>query len=295
MVVLVTLVVIIPTRADRIPLDTRLFGSLVSYQTNEVNPMASLVAFLLAQMAIFSMEISSRAKLAAGLLVAALSALFFANGLPILLLWIGVVLVKLLRLRSWSLFFLMLAAALLPFGGGIGTPIYGLFAIILAAYVTPLGWFKAEKALSFLKTRYVVAFVIATLMVLAMVRVGIKVPVVTKVASSLLAERERTYQLEDVLAWLQRSDYSGYEVAFAENAGNPIDSIENAITRRNRPPASLDDVQLFWNVVLRRPTAKAGTAIITFGGPALAGSRAVFKVEGKYAGETMVWIQDSQK
>ena len=37
----------------------------------------------------------------------------------------------------------MLGAVLLPFGGGIGTPIYGLFAIIVAAYVTALGWSQA--------------------------------------------------------------------------------------------------------------------------------------------------------
>ena len=73
-----------------------------------------------------------------------------------------------------------------------------------------------------------------------MVRAEIKVPIVTSVARPLLAERERTYQLENILAWLHNSDYCGYEVAFAENAGSPIDSIDNAITRRNRPPASFE-------------------------------------------------------
>jgi hypothetical protein len=281
------------------PLDTRLFGFLVSYQTNEVNRVASLVAFLLAQMVVFSMGLSARLKLAGFLLVSALSFVFLLKSLPLLLVWLGAVLMKLLRLRCWSLFFLTLTAILLPFGGGIGTPIYALFAIIVAVYVTPLGWLNAEKALSFVKTRYVIGTITAATIILLMVRMGIQVPMVTRAASPLLIERERTYQLENVLAWLHRSDYCGYEIAFVENAGNPIDSVESSITRRNRPPASLGDVHLFWKNVLQcqkgeRPNNKTGTAIVTFGGPALADLSPVFKVEGRYAGDATVWIGDGR-
>jgi hypothetical protein len=282
------------------PLDTRLFGLLVSYQTNEVNWVASLVAFLLTQMVIFSMELSRRLKRAALLFASALSVVFFLKGLPLLLLWLCAVLIKLLCVRSWSLFFLTLTAALLPFGGGIGTPTYALFAIIVAAYVTPLGWSQAEKALSFVKTRYVTGAIIASAIVLLMVRLGYNVPIFTRVARLLLTERERTYQLENILAWLHNSDFCGYDIAFVENAGDPIDSVESAITRRNRPPAGIEDVQLFWNAVLRchsgqRSNNKAGTAIVTFSGPALANSRPVFEVKARYAGNATVWVGDSQK
>jgi hypothetical protein len=282
------------------PLDTGLFGFLVSYQTNEVNWVASLVAFSFTQMVIFSMELSPRLKLAAFLFASALGAVFFLKGLPLLLLWLCAVLIKLLCLRSWSLFFLTLTAALLPFGGASGTPIYALFAIIAAAYVTPLGWSQAEKALSFVKTRYVVGAIIASAVVLFMVRLGYEVPVVSRVARPLLTERERTYQLENILAWLHNSDFCGYDIAFVENAGDPIDSVESAITRRNRPPAGLKGVRLFWNTVLQchkdeRSNSKARTAIVTFGGPALANSRSVFEVKGTYAGDATVWVGDSQQ
>jgi hypothetical protein len=282
-----------------IPLDTKLFGFLVSYKTNEVNLVASFVAFLLTQMVVFSMGLSPGVKLAAVLFVSALSVLFLLRGLPLLILWVYAVLIKLLRMRCWSLFFLMLTAALLPFGGGIGGPIHVLFAIIVAVYVTPLGWSQAQSAVSFLKTRYVIGTIVALAIVLLMVRVGIEVPIVTRVASPLLAERERTYQLENILTRLHNSDYCGYEITFTENAGSPVDSVESAITRRNRPPAALEDVQLFWKTALQcreaeRPKNKTGTAIVTFGGQVLAGLSPVFKVKGRYAGDTTVWIRDSQ-
>ena len=199
------------------PLDTRLFGFLVSYKTNEVNWIASLVAFLLTQLVVLSTPLSRRLQLAAVLFVSALSVVFLLKSLPLLLLWVCAVLMKLLVLRCRGLFFLALTAALLPFGGMIGTPIYALFAIIIAAYVTPLGWSQAEEALSFVRTRYVIATAIAATVVLLMVRAGIEVPIVTRVASPLLAERERTYQLENILAWLHSSEYCGYEINFVEN------------------------------------------------------------------------------
>src|SRR5207245_1764608 len=164
MMAIAALVVLLP-RNKAMPLDTRLFGFLVSYQTNEVNLVASLVAFLLTQMVVYSMDLSPRLKLAACLFVSALGIVFLSKSLPLLLLWLCAILVKLLCLRSWSLFFLMFTAALLPFGAGIGTPIHGLFAIIVAAYVTSLGWLKAEKALSFFKTSYVFGAAIPSIIV----------------------------------------------------------------------------------------------------------------------------------
>jgi hypothetical protein len=285
---------------DQMPLDTRLFGFLVSYQTNEVNRVASFVVFLLTQLVVLSMELSPKAKLAASVCIAALSVVFLMQSLPLLFLWVSAVLAKLFRLRYWSLFFLMLAAALLPFGGGIGAPMYAFFAITVAVYVTPLGWTQAEKALSFVKTRYVIGIILASTIVLLMVRMGIRVPIVTSVASPLLTERERTYQLENILAWLHNSDYCDYEIGFAENAGSPVNSVENAITRRNRPPAALGDVQLFWKTVLQcqkaeRPTNRVGTALVTFDEPASVDLSPAFVIKGRYAGDATVWIRDSQK
>jgi hypothetical protein len=279
------------------PLQTRLFGFLVSYRTNEVNHAASLVAFLLAQMAVFSMRLSPRLKLVACLFVSVLSVIFVLKGLPLLLLWIAAILIKLFRLSRWSLFFLALTATLLPLGGGIGTPIYGLFAIIVAAYVTAMDWPQAEEALSCLKQRYVTAPIIAAALVVLMVRAGVNVPIVTRAASPLLTERERTYQLEDILAWLHKSEYCGYDIAFAEKAGNPIDSVDSALTRRNRPPSGIEDVNDFWNGVLRcksEQPSDSDTAIVTFGEPGPSDSRPVFRVAGKYAGDATVWIEKSQ-
>ena len=300
MMAIAALAIIFPRADAMMSSHTRVLGLLVSYRTNEVTLAASFVAILLTQMIVFSMDLSPRLKTVAFLVVSALSAVFLLKSLPLLFLWLSAVLIKFLYLRRWSLVFLTFTAAVLPFGAGIGAPVFALFAIILAVYATPLGWFKAEESLSSLKTHYVTAAIVASLIILLMVRMGIEVPIVTKVAAPLLAERERTYQLEHILAWLHNSDYCGYEVSFAEHAGNPTDSIDSVIMRRNRPPAALEDVKLFWNSVLQcqkdnHPNNKAETATVTFGGSALNDSRPVFRVPGRYAGEATVWVADITK
>jgi hypothetical protein len=296
-VAIVGLALLFPRADAMMSLQTRLFGFLVSYRTNEINLAASFLAFLLTQAVVFSMNFSTKWKMATFLFVSALSALFLLTGLPLLLLWICAALIKLSCLRSWSLLFLFLTAAVLPFGAGIGAPVFALFAVILAIYATPLGWFQAEESLSLVKTRYVAVVIIATAMALTMVRVGINVPIVTKGASPLLAEREKTYQLEDALAWLHKSDYCGYKVGFIDDAGSPIDSLASSMSRKNRPPSSLEDVQLFWNSVLQcqkgeHHNSQGEIATITFGGATLANSRPVFRVPGRYAGEATVWVSD---
>jgi hypothetical protein len=277
------------------PVDTRLLGFLVSYQTNEVNWIASSVAYLLTIAVVVTVSRDWRLRLAAVAAATVLSVVCVRTGVPVILLWVLAALAKLITMRSWSLFFLGLTAALLPFGGGIGTPIHGLFALIVSAYVTALAWPQPDMALARVNTRYVAGLVAIPVAALLIIRAGIGVPGLTRVARPLLVERERTYQLESVLAWLHNSEYCGYTVGFAEVADNPIDSVESAITRQYRPPSSQSDVQLYWNTVLmcdranRRGTS--GTAIVTFGGPPLADARSVFEIEGQYGGPVTVWVK----
>ena len=288
------LVVIDPTRADKLSLGDRIFGALVTYRANEVNWISSVVAGMLAIVTVVGMVKTRKAALGGAVMTSLLCAAAFSEGMPVLLVWLAASLIKLWRLRCFALCCLALAAIVLPLGGGIGTPIYGLFAIIVAVYATALGSSRAEIALARVPNALVLAVVGAAIAVTGAVRFGVSVPVVERLAIPLLAERERTYQLETVLAWLHGSSYCAYDVSFLDDAGNPIESVESVMTRRFRPPAALGDVQLFWGNVMRCkavPSAtKPGTAVITFGRSQLTGGRPVFTVRGTYAGNAVVWL-----
>jgi hypothetical protein len=274
------------------PLDTRLFGSLISYRTNEHNWAASLVAFGLAQLAVLSTPLQSLIiKAAVALMVCVLGGLLFVQQLPLLLLWVGFALLKLLALRCWSLFFLALTAVVLPIGGGIGSPIYALPAIVMSTYATAMEFPKGEALLSFLTPAHVLCSVVVAAAVLCLIRAGVEVPLVERVARPLLAERERTYQLEQMLEWLRASELCSSEIAFTDTAGSPIASIESVLNRQHRPPASLQDVQMFWTNVLQceRSRKPRPLVVITFGGQVLPKATRLYRLQGRYAGEAAVW------
>src|SRR5688572_19194784 len=216
------------------------FGFIATYQTNEVNGVASLIALMLALVTAFSMDFSARLKFVIAAGIAATAMVFWSLNLPIILLWVGVAALKLVISRNWELAVPLVVTALLPYGAGIGAPVYALYTITLTVFVTGLGWTSAEAKL---RTYNYAPAGVALLMVLGVaivsVRTGVSVPVVSQFAQPLLAERERTYQLEEVLSWLAASDYCRYGVTFATGSEDPVESVSDALVRRYRPPARL--------------------------------------------------------
>ena len=229
--------------SPRVQQTFNLLGFITSYRTNEINAVASVVAWMLALVTVLSMELPRSGMLAAVASVAVLGLIFFLLNVPLLLLWIAVACLKLVYLRNWQLLFPLLVTVLFPYSGGIGGPVYALFSIVLAVFVTPLGWEGSEAKLHRVGDRYVIAAVTALLLLGVCVRAGVSCAVDLESGNStLLSSVERTYQLEHMLSWLATSEYCGYNLDFAERAGDPVDSLESVITRRNRPPSAIGDV-----------------------------------------------------
>src|SRR5262249_18654170 len=89
---------------------------VVSYRTNEVNHIASLVALALAFAALFSTGATGRSRLISTAVISVLGVCFFVVKIPLLLLWVLVVVGKLLYRRSWGLLVPFVVAILLPYG-----------------------------------------------------------------------------------------------------------------------------------------------------------------------------------
>jgi hypothetical protein len=268
-------------------------GFIATFQTNEVNWIASIVALLLAVITALSMDLDPKWKFLLSAIILIMGAGFWTAHIPLVLLWILVALYKLIYLRNWELAVPLVVATGLPYGAGIGAPVYGLYALVLAVFVTPLGWSSAEEKLRFLDYRYATAFMTALLLIVAGMRAGASVPLVSQLAKPLLVERERTFQLEHALSWLASSDYCTYGLAFAAPSGDPVDSIEEALTRRYRPPATLDEAAYYWDNNLRcqRGESKPDQLVtITFGGQELKNAGKIFDLPSSNAGAATIWI-----
>jgi hypothetical protein len=131
----------------------------------------------------------------------------------------------------------------------------------------------------------------AALFALAVVlRAGIAVPGVSTIVRPVLAERERTHQMDDLLRQILASPWRDRPVILATTALSPIES-EESLDRSHRPPTQ--QICLDAYLLKRRGPPRAGAApvILSFGGGArVSNGETVLTVPGRYAGEATAHV-----
>jgi hypothetical protein len=265
-----------------------LAGLLTSYRTTEVNVVGSLVAALLAAWTA-SRAWPGRAGGVAALLTMLLAGASYTVGLPVLPLWIAWAAARCVRHRRWSMAAVLCACALLPIANPTGSPTYAVFALFVAACATALDERDIEDMLESLRPLRAVPVLgaVAGLLVLALaLRSGISVPLVSNVARPLLAEGERTRQMEVMADRLLHSTWRAEPVRFATESANPVDV--DAVDRRFRPPTGRTHLTtwLDW----KRGGAATGhdTLVLAFGGETRPGMDTLFVARGRYAGDALM-------
>ena len=275
---------LVPPHGHAVP-NQPLAGLITSYRTSEVNAVGSVVAALLAAWTA-SRAWPGRSGLAAALLTLLLAGATMAAGLPVLPLWIAWAAAKAARHGHWALVALLGASALLPVANPTGSPTYAIFAILVAAGATALDEARPDARLRAIPGVANAAAVAALLLVALAVRGGWPVPVVSRLARPLLAEGERTRQLEVLAARLLRSTWRDEPVHFAVAAANPVDV--NAMDRRYRPPTEDFHFATWLDWKRGGPATGRDTLVLAFGGEPLPGMDTLFVAHGRYAGDALV-------
>jgi hypothetical protein len=137
----------------------------------------------------------------------------------------------------------------------------------------------------------VAAGVAAILLLALAVRTGWPLPALSRVAAPLLAEGERTRQLEVLVDRVMQSDWRASAAKFVRPAQSPAEA--DALDRRFRPPT--DDHHLATWLDWRRggPPTAADTLVFGFGGDTLPGMDTLFTARGRYAGDALVLRRSS--
>jgi hypothetical protein len=271
---------------------SRLSGWVASYKTIEVNYIASAVAMLVALVTAWSVPLA-RYWRGMSLLAVGLTCLLLLNlQLPLLLVWLAIALVKLMFGGRWRLAAMLFSASLFPLGSGIGAPIYGLFAVMLACYASAIDEPLAVWISNKLSGTVIAAGVIAVMLV-ALAERWIDLPGLTTVARPLLAEKDRTYQLEAGLQFIASSPLCSRDISFVESADPPRYTMNNVLERSHRPPSGLSDVLRFWTTARCSPTVpqekQPPPLLLTFGSQRLACGTPVFEVSSRFAGHMIVY------
>jgi len=260
-------------------------GLLASFRTSEVRRAGSILVLQLAAWTAYRTW-GGRGAFAAALLTEVVGGAAIAMGLPAMPMWLTWAALKSARHGRWTMAALIACCTLLPLANPTGSPTYALFAIFVALAASAMDDADAEARLRSLGTGAAIAASAALLVVALAVRVGWPVPVVSAVARPVLAEGERTRQLEVLAGQLMDSRWRGEPVRFATAAGDPVKV--NAIERQHRPPTEDAHLRTWLDWKRGGPATGRDTLVMAFGGETRPGMDTLFVAHGRYAGDALV-------
>lgn len=263
--------------------DLAVKGWLLSYTLTEVNTLLSLVSFIFAEFVVWHTSAKSRTfSLTAVFIV---SIFFIMAHLPLLFIWIAACGWKMAVLRQWRMFSILIAASAFPFATATGSPTYVLFVIMVGIFCTCMNVSIKIPARKMKTACWILFIPLAIVLFLSLV--NYRIPVLSRFISPILAEKEKTFQLEKIISRYQDSTaVRTYRLQLVDSANYPVHS-RNNIARSHRPPTN----QFFLDQYLHQtPVAAAGKIfLITFGDQTVEGGKIVWKEKGMWNGSACVF------
>lgn len=286
-VVVAGVLLLLPPREAAQSLTAMFLGGMVSYGVVEVHPLVTLFIGLLIALTIATMRRS--AGVVGMLALVALSIGAFLLGVPTALIWIVICLVKVLLTRRWNQALLLAMTTVFPFPTATGSPTYGIFATLLATVVMVDGLEDVEERWHLSSPWLSGAIVGLALILVVLVRSDVRIPGVDALARPLKAEREKTAQLQHILAWNTSTNGPRGGIVLSRLSLNPT-AAPDIVDRRFRPPTSQAFLDRYVLATAGRDTVhNGGILLVTFGGDTLAGRVPVMTFPGSSAGPALVY------
>jgi hypothetical protein len=254
-----------------------------------LNVPLSLLAAAFTILTVFTTRIASKVKRLCIGISAVLAVLCLHFHVPVLLLWIVACIIKMVLSKKWALAAIVFSTALFPVATHTGTPTYIVFVIMVCVFVTAM-----ENAIFITVRRFfttgIAAFIFLLALVLLLLKTGTQVPVVAKGLNPILAEQEKTLQLERVLAWkINVPEYATKRLRFLDESAKPSASA-TAINRKHRPPTQQKYIDRYINGIRTTPSDTTSIPLlITFGGKKLDGRQLLFTAAGPWNGNAYVY------
>lgn len=288
---LVFVLVILPGNTIYTSIANRIDGLHASYRSTEVHPMMTAVVALLTMVTIAGTQTSRSVRMwfAGATGIAIVASIWL--GLPLLYVWVAASFVRMALQGRYALAATIACSAILPAIAPTGSPTYAVYTLMLCTVALVVDWKAPDEWLQKVPRVAVGAAVLAIVMIATMLRMGVHVPVLGTITSPIIAERERTLQLETVLAWWESSTYQSTPVMLGQTAPNPVD-VKDKADRRYRPPTSQVHLEKYVRHRMEvrgvAPAAR-GELLVLFGGAESTVGAKVYNVPGDIAGPVNVY------
>ena len=267
---------------------------VTSFRAFEVNRIVTIALAVLAALTAVTTRWpfgrTSPALSAVGALVMALVGV--AAGVPLGFVWVAFGLIKSALHGRWTLAFLLLASLGLPYAGLSGSPTYALFTIALLTWILALDAPSIEARLAFLRPAHAWALAAVVVVAGALVGNGVAVPLVTRLARPVLAEKERTHQGEVLLGLLLASEWREHPIRLAVDQPAPTEA-GGAIDRAERAPTNQICLDRYVLHERGRGDLAANPVLLSFGVPrgTRIGGDVLLVVPGRHAGDAVARLQ----
>lgn len=288
---LVTIKILVPDQS--IHIDTKTMrGILNIYQSMENNLSLSIISFLLSALTLASIKttVKLRKHLMIGIIF--LSLLFYFKSIPIIFVWIISSLLKTIITRKWTMTFLVLVTSLFPLFTGIGSPHLIFLIVVVSALSIPIGGGDLEDKLLFINKSSSFAFTLILLSVFFLLKQDIHIPVISKLAHPLLSEKEKSFQLKNVVGWLMKSEYKGYGLNLVSSSSKTLKS-GRIVTRKQKVPTTNDYLNSYLGSLrpsINEKAEKNETLYVCFGDYIIENAKLLYSVKGEYSGNASVFL-----
>jgi len=205
-------------------------GLMNIYRLLQINQLITLILFGMGVFTILGLPLGRKRKIVLILILVFISILIYITKLPMLLVVVITAVFKLIYFRRWT----YLALLIVTFMFSVFTNIESGHLKFLVLFIIALNVsinISTPRFESYFKPVYGSVLILLAISIIILLRNDVKIPGVSKFAGSLLATRESSYNLDNVIKWYIKSDYVKYDIELNSNStGNLPVSIENLQT-----------------------------------------------------------------
>jgi hypothetical protein len=208
---------------------TNIYGLMKIYRSLQINPMISLIIFGTALFTIQGVPVSKKGKFTLFLTLVIISVFIYILKLPLLLAVFIAGIIKLIYIRKWTILALLTVTFIFSVFTDVESGHLKFLVLFIIAFSVSINT-TLPRAVSVFRPAYGVLLILVTSFFVILLRNDVNIPGISKYTVSLLATRESSYNLENVIKWYINSNYSDYEVELDGNKSKFPASVENIQT-----------------------------------------------------------------
>lgn len=254
-------------------------GLMNIYRSMQINHSITIIIFAMGILTILGVPVDKRGKIIFAFSLAIISVLFYIMRLPMLLSVFIAGFFKLFYTRRWALLMLLIVTFMFSVFTDIESGHLKFYVLFIIALITSIN-LSLPHLESYFKPVYGSVLIIIATSIVILLRNDIKLPAISRFAGPLLATRESSYNLENVLKWYLKSDYLKYGIELNNHSEQNM-------------PASNENLQKYLNSIRGiTPLNYDKKLVVFFNKKAPQNVIPLYTIKGKYAENVYVYLKN---